>query len=529
MPAADFIIISTLASGHLDIAYLLKDCISSGQHIIAMNSNWAVYEILGILEDSVKEKDITISETSGVHLMSDLVSPGHCILKKIKNRIGISTYPKCKGADVVKNLSGVFPQLYSLGSPVESSMNTSNPILHAPIALFNLSKIEAGIDHFFYRDGGTPLVVKYIEKIDSERLAVLQALGVKGQSCLDIVNKAWNTTYSNLYDAIQANYPNSKGPKSIRYRFITEDVPYGIVPILKIGHLLNINVPFNEKLIDMYSAVLDNDFMNAVKNKEKIQLFFYRKETGEKIVKTIDAYNVFHKMCEMNWDYAEPGVLYWDTINSWNLLSEEPEFSYAGTNPCAEEPLPAGGSCLLGSINLSAFVNSKKEFDFDEFKKTVRLAVKALNEVLDEGAELHPLEEQRESVKKWRQIGLGIMGLADMLIKMNIRYGSKESISLCDRIGYTMTNEAIRSSALLAKEFGTYPAYSDNILKSLFYIDNTDVETKELVQKYGLRNSQLLTIAPTGTISTMLQISGGIEPIFANYYIRCGSKLHFVC
>ena len=259
---ADFIIISTLASGHLDIAYLLKDCISSGQHIIAMNSNWAVYEILGILEDSVKEKDITISETSGVHLMSDLVSPGHCILKKIKNRIGISTYPKCKGADVVDNLSGVFPQLYSLGSPVESSMNTSNPILHAPIALFNLSKIEAGIDHFFYRDGGTPLVVKYIEKIDSERLAVLQALGIKGQSCLDIVNKAWNTTYSNLYDAIQANYPNSKGPKSIRYRFITEDVPYGIVPILKIGHLLNINVPFNERLIDMYSAVLDNDFMN---------------------------------------------------------------------------------------------------------------------------------------------------------------------------------------------------------------------------------------------------------------------------
>lgn len=100
------------------------------------------------------------------------------------------------------------------------------------------------------------------------------------------------------------------------------------------------------------------------------------------------------------------GILYWDRIERWNLLSEDSNFHYAGTNPCAEEPLPAGGSCLLGSINLSEFVSSDKQFDFKSFKEVVRIAVEALNEVLDEGLPLHPLQEQRDSVRDWRQIGL---------------------------------------------------------------------------------------------------------------------------
>lgn len=107
---------------------------------------------------------------------------------------------------------------------------------------------------------------------------------------------------------------------------------------------------------------------------------------------------------------------FWDTISNYNLLEFDDTFKYAGVNPCAEEPLPAGGSCLLSSINLSAFVKDK-EFDFDDFSETVANGVIYLNEVLEEGLSLHPLEEQRQSVADWRQIGLGIMGLADMLIK----------------------------------------------------------------------------------------------------------------
>lgn len=269
------------------------------------------------------------------------------------------------------------------------------------------------------------------------------------------------------------------------------------------------------------SIRITDKFMAAVKNRTPFTLSFTRLETGETITKKIDAYEMFHKMCEMNWDYAEPGMLFWDRINNWNLLSCDCEFEYAGTNPCAEEPLPAGGSCLLGSINLSEFA-CETGFNFVDFKYCVREAVGALNEVLDEGLPLHPLKEQRESVYDWRQIGLGIFGLADLLIKLGIKYGSQEAIDLCDMIGHTMADTAIQASALLSKVYdGPYPKYKpEAIEQSAFYSKNALGETKELVASFGLRNSQLLTIAPTGSLSTMLGVSGGIEPIFANYYTR---------
>lgn len=191
----------------------------------------------------------------------------------------------------------------------------------------------------------------------------------------------------------------------------------------------------------------------------------------------------------------------------------------------AEEPLPAGGSCLLSSINLSAFVRNK-EFDFDDFGETVANGVIYLNEVLEEGLSLHPLEEQRQSVADWRQIGLGIMGLADMLIKMELPYDSEQARQLCEEIGLVMADQALYTSAFLAGHAGSYDNYKSCVQKSEFLKNNTYKSTREVIEAYGLRNSQLLTIAPTGTISTMLGISGGIEPIFANSYTRKTESLH---
>lgn len=274
------------------------------------------------------------------------------------------------------------------------------------------------------------------------------------------------------------------------------------------------------------SVRITDEFMTAVKNKEKFTLKFTRHETGEIIIKEVNAYDVFMDICRMNWDCGEPGVLFWNRINTWNLLSCDSEFAYSGVNPCAEEPLPAGGSCLLGSINLSEFVKDGV-FNFHGFEYAVHEAVVALNEVLDEGIPLHPLQEQRESVANWRQIGLGIFGLADMLVKMGVRYGSPEAITFCSAIGASMANEAIKASALLALQKGPYPKYkAENIAQSKFYTFNAHPDTKKLVDKYGLRNSQLLTIAPTGTLSTMLGVSGGIEPIFENSYVRKTESLH---
>ena len=279
------------------------------------------------------------------------------------------------------------------------------------------------------------------------------------------------------------------------------------------------------------SVRIHEDFMEAVKKNEDYLLHYTREATGQVIEKQVNARDLFRKIAETNWDYAEPGALFWDRIEGWNLLSNTKEFSYAGVNPCAEEPLPAGGSCLLGSINLSAFVTDPftdhAQFDFEGLKHCVEVSVGALNEVLEEGLPLHPLEEQQESVAKWRQIGLGIMGLADCLIKLGLAYGEEDAVNMCDKIGFAMADSAIAASAKLAKEKGAYPACEiDEVMSTPYFLANTTEKTRELVKKYGLRNSQLLTIAPTGTLSTMLGISGGIEPVYANYYERKTESLH---
>lgn len=246
---------------------------------------------------------------------------------------------------------------------------------------------------------------------------------------------------------------------------------------------------------------------------------FYQQYKREQLAQMLKnrptfVYNVTPGETRKVYDFTEPE-------RHWGIVE-----GYVVHN-CAEEPLPAGGSCLLGSINLSEFINKDRTFNIEDFKKTVNDSVIALNEVLDEGLPSHPLQEQRDSVRDWRQIGLGIMGLADMLIKMGIRYGSPESIEICNRIGFEMANQALLTSAELAKEFGSYPKYNeDAVLKSMWLSNNATNETIDKIKKYGLHNSQLLTIAPTGSLSSMLGISGGIEPIYANYYERKTESLH---
>ncbi len=279
------------------------------------------------------------------------------------------------------------------------------------------------------------------------------------------------------------------------------------------------------------SIRITDEFMEAVKEHAPFMLTFQVEDTGQMIEKEVNAFEIFSRISDMNWDYAEPGMLFWDRIEKWNLLANTKEFKFAGTNPCAEEPLPAGGSCLLGAINLSEYVLEKEEgneFDYDTFKKDVHTCVTALNEVLDEGLPLHPLQEQRESVRDWRQIGLGVLGIADLLIKLKIRYGSEESIELCDSIAKEMANQAIYQSAVLSKKNGAFPKCNiEEIMKTPFFKANVDAEVAAFVKEAGgLANSQLLTIAPTGTLSTMLGISGGIEPIYSNSYTRKTESLH---
>lgn len=288
------------------------------------------------------------------------------------------------------------------------------------------------------------------------------------------------------------------------------------------------------------SVRVTDDFMNAVVTKQKYTCS-YLLEDGSLITKEVDADKLFEKLAKNNWDYAEPGILYWDNINNNNLLSEyikAGDFAYAGVNPCAEEPLPAGGACNLGAINLSKFVldpyTETAIIDYMELACTIYKAVYAINDLLIEGADLHPLEMQRESVKKYRQIGLGVMGFADMLIKLGITYGSEESIKIIDELGSFILYHAIIASNDYMKEKGLEPFYGydaerlkrskpiRNLLENIEY--NDDKLCKALEE--GLFNSQLLTIAPTGSIAGMLDTSYGAEPFFSLKYTRKTKSLN---
>ncbi len=275
------------------------------------------------------------------------------------------------------------------------------------------------------------------------------------------------------------------------------------------------------------SVRVTDKFMDAVVEDKDFTLSFTM-EDGETITKVVNAKEIFKLLAQRNWEMAEPGILYWDRIANYNLL-QGTKFEYAGVNPCAEEPLPAGGSCLLGSINLSKFVvhpfTDKAYVDFDELEKVTANAIVALNQVLLEGLNLHPLKEQRDSVYNWRQIGLGTMGLGDMLIKLGIKYGSPESLKIIDIIYKSIATTAVEASLELAEKEGCFPmcdgTYKEAIANSDF-IKNLRLpqDTISRIRKYGLFNSQLLTCAPTGSISTMWQVSGGVEPNFAFSYNR---------
>lgn len=279
------------------------------------------------------------------------------------------------------------------------------------------------------------------------------------------------------------------------------------------------------------SIRVSDEFMQAAIDDRDWVTEFTSPEVGT-ITKTFKARDLLKLLAKRNWEWAEPGLLYWDRITGYNMLNNDGNFAYAGVNPCAEEPLPAGGSCLLGSINLSEFVidpfTDKANVDWDGLEEAVAIAVLGLNEVLNEGMTLHPLHEQRESVKNWRQIGLGTMGLADMLIKLGVTYGSVGAIKITESVYETIARSAIMASLELAKTAGCYPMCKKEKLVDSSFIKalNLPYNMIEDIRTYGLHNSQLLTCAPTGSIATMLQVSTGVEPNFALKYIRKTQSLN---
>ena len=263
------------------------------------------------------------------------------------------------------------------------------------------------------------------------------------------------------------------------------------------------------------SVGVTDEFMAAVENDTSFDLKF-----DGRIYKTVRATALWNEIMRSTWDWAEPGVLFIDTINKMNNLWYCE--TIAATNPCAEQPLPPNGACLLGSFNLVKYVEEIEDgykFNLNRMIADIPVVVRAMDNIVDRA--LYPLTPQYQEATSKRRMGLGVTGVANALEAIGYPYGSPKFLDTLDMILQVFTNEVYKASAVLAAEKGSFPLYDrENYLRSEF-IAKLDEDVQNLIAEYGIRNSHLTSIAPTGTISlTADNISSGIEPVFSYGFDR---------
>lgn len=264
------------------------------------------------------------------------------------------------------------------------------------------------------------------------------------------------------------------------------------------------------------SVLVTDPFMAAVKADDDWTLSF-----GGQAYKTVRARDLWDRIMQSTYDYAEPGVIFIDRINAMNNLSYAE--TIAATNPCGEQPLPPYGACLLGSINLSRLVNDPfgpgAAVDLDALDDLTRTAVRMMDNVVD--ASRFPLPQQAAEAQAKRRIGLGVTGLADALLMTGLRYGSDAAVAATDLWMHRIARAAYLASVEIAKEKGPFPLFDADAFLASGNMRAMDDDVRDAIRTHGIRNALLTSIAPTGTISLYAgNVSSGIEPVFAYAYTR---------
>ena len=255
------------------------------------------------------------------------------------------------------------------------------------------------------------------------------------------------------------------------------------------------------------SVRVTDEFMKAVENDSEFTLSFESSRVS-RIERKIKARDIWNELVKSARDWAEPGLLFWDTIKKYSP-SEYNGMEVISTNPCSEQPLQAYGACDLGSINLSSFVlepfADNARVDWANLEKAVRYSVRFLDNVLDYNSDKHPLKEQADAVGKSRRIGLGVTGLADMLAKLRIKYDSEEALKIVDKMFETIKNTSYDESTEIAKEKGSFSLFDKDKHLSMPFVKTLNDDIRKKIETYGLRNVALLTIPPVGSGSVLIR------------------------
>ena len=272
------------------------------------------------------------------------------------------------------------------------------------------------------------------------------------------------------------------------------------------------------------SLWIDDKFMEAARINTVEERTWYIPDTQENFQYTLDYRAVLDTAIECGILSAEPGFLFKDNYINNSITSGIPELEPTGVNGCSEFAGTDYATCLLGSMNLAAYVHNKV-FNTELYIHDCSVVIRYLNDVLDDGIDKLPMEQMKTVAINERQLGLGIMGLADMFIKMGITYGSETSFETIEKIMFKMSDICLLTSSQLAKEHGTV-IDKEKAAHSIFVTNACTLGTETFIAENGLYNTRLLAIAPTGSIATMLGISSGIEPIYKKSYVRRTQSLH---
>ncbi len=264
------------------------------------------------------------------------------------------------------------------------------------------------------------------------------------------------------------------------------------------------------------SVLVTDPFMDAVKAGKSWDLVF-----DGKVYQTGEARDLWNKIMQSTYDFAEPGVIFIDRINSMNNLAYCEDI--AATNPCGEQPLPPYGACLLGSVNLARLIKDPFEeaagLDIGELEELVATAVRMMDNTVE--ASRFPLEAQAREAQAKRRIGLGVTGLADALLMTGLRYGSDEAARQTEHWLHAIARAAYQASVQLAREKGAFPLFEADAYLASCNMQQMDDDVRAEIAEHGIRNALLTSIAPTGTISLYAgNVSSGIEPVFAYAYKR---------